>query len=171
MVSWSRWSLSIHEQQGHSCHMFATTETETASFTLCSQISSWIGGNHFAKLCCNYMQMAKNIASPLFDLFWVGVETYLAVIIRGTLLSLVVLVVYLVGTCCLPGWPPVSLLPDRNCLQPLAVRSDTIGWGAIPGQYRHARDVRGWTIVDYIPRLSRSLIVEGNRAVNTHRHQ
>ena len=151
--------------------MYATTETETASFSLCSQIDYWIGGNHFAKLCCNYMQMAKNIASPLFDLFWVRVETYLAVVIRGTLLSIVVVVVYLVGTCCFPGWPPVSLLPDRNCLQPLAVRSDTIGWGAIPGQYRHARDVQGWTIVDYIPRLSRSLIVEGNRAVNTHRHQ
>ena len=30
-----------------------------------------------AKLCCNYMQMAVYIVSPLFDLFLVAVKTYL----------------------------------------------------------------------------------------------
>ena len=110
------------------------------------------------------MQMVVYIVSPLFDLFLVAVKTYLAPIIREV--PLLFWVVYLPST-----WLAGISIADRNCLQPLAVRSDTIGWGAIPGQYRHARDVRGWTIVDYIPRLSRSLIVEGNRAVNTHRHQ
>ena len=33
-----------------------------------------------AKLCCNYMQMAVYIVSPLFDLFWVAVKTYLPLI-------------------------------------------------------------------------------------------
>ena len=38
------------------------------------------GATENAKLCCNYMQMVVYIVSPLFDLFWVAVKTYL----RGT---------------------------------------------------------------------------------------
>ena len=89
-----------------------------------------------AKLCCNYMQMAVYIVSPLFDLFWVAVKTYLAPIIREV--PLLFWVVYLPST-----WLAGISIADRNCLQPLAVRSDTIGGRAIPGWYNNASDVVG----------------------------
>ena len=92
-----------------------------------------------AKLCCNYMRMAVYIVSPLFDLFWVAVKTYLPLITRGTpFVSGGVLAEYLLQ----PGRAGISIA-DRNCLQPLAVRSDTIGGRAIPGWYNNASHVVG----------------------------
>ena len=50
------------------------------------------------------MQMAVYIVSPLFDLFWVAVKTYLP------LITLLFLVAYLPSTC-FNLVEPVSLLP------------------------------------------------------------
>ena len=120
-----------------------------------------------AKLCCNYMQMAVlYIVSPLFDLFWVAVKTYLPPSSSGYFVPLLFLVVYLPSTC-FNLVEPVSLLPTVIVYSLWPVRSDTIGGAAIPGPVQQCARCSG---VDYIPRLSRSLIVEGNRAVNTHHH-
>ena len=66
-------------------------------------------------------------------------------------------------TCRVPGWP-VSLLPTVivYSLWPYdrILSSGSYSWPA--------EQCITCTGVDYIPRLSRSLIVEGNRAVNTH---
>ena len=51
------------------------------------------------------MQMAMYIVSPLFDLFWVAVKTYLP------LITLLFLVAYLPSTCFNLVDEPVSLLP------------------------------------------------------------
>ena len=65
------------------------------------------------------MQMVVYIVSPLFDLFLVAFKTYLAPIIREV--PLLFWVVYLPST-----WLAGISIADRNCLQPLALRSDTI---------------------------------------------
>ena len=87
-------------------------------------------------------------------------------IIRGGFVPLLFLVVYLPSTC-FNLVEPVSLLPTVIVYSLWPVRSDTIGGAAIPGPVQQCMGCSG---VDYIPRLSRSLIVEGNRAVNTHHH-
>ena len=81
MVSWSQW-LSIHQWSHWSQTEHKTPPSDDSMLPIPIWIRFMSGGAPTvnAKLCCNYMQMAVYIVSPLFDLFWVAVKTYLPLI-------------------------------------------------------------------------------------------